>query len=68
MAGLRGLHGDLRGFFVANFSDHDDVGILPQDGAQAAREGKPRLVVHLYLIDAPASTYSTWIFDGDDVD
>ena len=28
MAGLRGFDGDFRGFFVADFSDHQDVGVL----------------------------------------
>ena len=41
VAGERGVDGDLRGFLIANFADHDLVGIVAQDGAQAAREGQP---------------------------
>ena len=33
-----GLHGDLCSFPVAYFADHDDVRVLPQNGAQCARE------------------------------
>ena len=38
----RGLDGDLRGLEVANLADHDDVGVLAQDGAQrgAQRSGR----------------------------
>ena len=31
MACQRGLHGDARGFDVAHFADHDDVGVLTHD-------------------------------------
>ena len=34
VTGERGLDGNLRGFKIANFTNHDDVGVLPQDGAQ----------------------------------
>ena len=36
VAGLRGLDGDFRRFQIADFADHDDVGILAQEGAQSA--------------------------------
>src|SRR6266849_11097310 len=51
MAGLRGLHGDFGGFQVADFANHDDVGILPQDRAQGAGKGKPGTRVDMHLID-----------------
>ena len=38
VAGEGGLDGDLRGFQVARFANEDAVGVLPQEGAQAARE------------------------------
>ena len=42
MAGLRGLQRDARGFRVANLADQDHVGVLPQDGSQAAGERQRR--------------------------
>ena len=39
VAGETGLHGNLRGFQVADFANHDDVRVLPQNGAQRAGEG-----------------------------
>src|SRR6185436_12150192 len=48
----RGLHGDVRGFQVADFADHHHVRVLAQDGAQSAREGHLDLGVHLRLADA----------------
>ena len=38
MAGERRVDGDLRGFLVANFADHDLVGVVTQNGTQAAGE------------------------------
>ncbi len=40
VAGERGLDGDLRGFEVADFTDHDDVRVLAQDGAQGLGKGQ----------------------------
>ena len=51
MAGLRGLHRDLGGFEIADFTDHHHVGVLAKDRAQAAREGHLDLGVHLRLAD-----------------
>ena len=66
VAGLRGLHRDLRGLLIADLADEDDVGILPQDGAQRARERQLRLLVHLRLVDA-GNLVLDRIFDRDDV-
>ncbi len=52
MAGERGLNGDLGGLGVANFTDHDFVGIVPQDGAQAASESQALFFVYRNLRDA----------------
>ena len=52
MAGLRGLHGDLRRIQVADFADHDHVRILTQDRAQTAGEGHLDTQVDLGLADA----------------
>ncbi len=59
MAGQRRADGDLRGFEVADFPDHDGVGILPQDGAQAVGEVEANGGTDLRLIDAVDQ-----IFDG----
>ncbi len=65
MAGERGLNGDLRGFFVANFADHDLVGIVTQNRTQAAGEGEALFFVDGNLRDA-ADLIFDGIFDGDD--
>ena len=52
MSGQARLYGDLGGLEVADLADHHDVGILAQDGAQAAREGHFDLGVDLRLADA----------------
>ena len=44
-----GLHRDLRCLEVADFSDHDDVGVLAQDRAQRTRETEIDLSVYLRL-------------------
>ena len=64
MAGERGLHGDLRGFRVADFADHDHVGVLADDGAQSVGETKTDLRFDLNLIDAAQLVFDR-IFDGD---
>ena len=52
VAGERGLDGDLRGLEVANLTDHDDVGVLTQEGAQRRGEVQADVLVHLDLVDA----------------
>jgi hypothetical protein len=54
----RRLDGDLGGLEVADLTDHDDVGVLPQEGAQRGREVQADVVVHLHLVDA-IRLYST---------
>jgi hypothetical protein len=46
------LNGDLRGFQVARFADHDAVRVLPEKGAQDARERQADVLVHGDLDDA----------------
>ena len=41
VAGERGLDGDLGGLEVADLADHDDVGVLAQEGAQRGGEVQP---------------------------
>ena len=50
--GLRCLDGDFGRFQVANFADHDDVGILAQEGLQRCSKGQSSLVIDVDLIDA----------------
>ena len=42
VTGERGLHGDVRGFVVTNFTDHHDVRVLTENGAQGVGEARGR--------------------------
>ena len=66
MAGQRRLHRDLHSFEIADFADHDDVGVLPQDRAQQACEIEPDLRLYLDLVDAGQLILDR-VFDGYDV-
>ena len=66
VAGQRRLNRNLRGFFVANFSDHDLVRIVAQDRAQAARERQTFLFVHGDLGDAVQLIFDR-VLDRDDL-
>ena len=66
VAGERGVDGDLRGLGVADFADEDLVGIVAEDGAQAAGEGEALLLVDGNLRDA-ADLVLDRVFDGDDL-
>ena len=52
VTGERRLNRDLGCFRVANLSDHDDVGVLTQNGAQRVREVHTDRGLHLHLIHA----------------
>ena len=45
-----GLHRDLSGGDVADFTDHDDVGILPQNRTQRRAERQLPRFVDLHLV------------------
>jgi hypothetical protein len=60
------MDGDLRCFTVADFSDHDDVGILPENRPQACRKRQIDFRIHLHLADAEQLIFDR-ILDGDDV-
>ncbi len=49
VAGQAGLHGDLRRFHIADLAYHDDVGILPQNGAQGLGKAHVDARIHLGL-------------------
>ena len=59
MARHGSLNGNLRRFKIANFTNHDDVGVLSQNGAQSLGEGQVNLRVDLCL-----SHTCQFIFDG----
>src|SRR6202044_445759 len=65
VAGERGVDGDLRGFLVADFADHDFVRVVAQDGAQAAGKGQAFLFVDGNLGDAAHLIFDR-VFNGDD--
>ena len=47
--GLRGADGNFGGFKITNFTDQNDIGVMPQDGAQARGESEADLFAHLDL-------------------
>ena len=65
MTGQRCLHRDLRGFLITNFTDENDVRVMAQDRAQAARECKAGFFIDLDLIDAFELILDR-VFNGDD--
>jgi hypothetical protein len=65
VTGERGADGDLGGVFVADFADHNDVGILAQDVAEGVGEGEPDLGAHLHLVHAGDFVFDR-VLDGDD--
>ena len=66
VAGERGVDRNLRGFLVADFADHDLVGVMTQDRAQAAGKGEALLFVDRDLGDAFHLVFDG-VFDGDDL-
>ncbi len=66
VAGEGGVDGNLSGFLVADFADHDFVGVVAQDGPQAAGKRESLFLVHGNLGDA-ADLILDGIFDGDDL-
>src|SRR5208282_5825543 len=65
VAGEGGVDGDLRGFLVADFADHDFVGVVTQDRTQPAGKREAFLFVYRNLGDA-ADLIFDGVFDGDD--
>src|SRR5215469_8110029 len=59
VAGQRRLNGDLRRFLVADFADHDFVGVVAQNGTQPA--GKRQA---LLFVDGNLGNTSELVFDG----
>src|SRR5690606_19612143 len=66
VTGQRRLDGDLGGFAVAHFADHDHIRILTHDGAQRAGEVEADLRLGLDLVDALDLVLDR-VLDGDDL-
>src|ERR1700674_585260 len=65
VTGERGLNRDLRRLRVADFPNHDLVGIVTQDGAQSASEGQTFFLIDRDLGDATNLVFDR-VFNGDD--
>jgi len=63
MAGHRGFHCDLGRFLVADFSDHDDIGVLAEKRPKGFGESEPDLRVNVGLND-PRQVVLHGIFGG----
>ena len=66
VAGERGIDGDLRGFLVADFADHDLVRVMAQNRTQAARKRQALFFVYRNLGDAADLIFDR-VFNGDDL-
>ena len=66
MAGNGGTDSNLRGFLVTDFADHDDVGVLTQNGTKGGGEGHVSLGVDLGLVDACHGEFHG-VFNSDDI-
>ena len=65
MTGQRRLNSNLRGFGIANFADHDLVGIVAKNRPQSSSKSQSLLFVYRNLRDAAKLVFNR-IFDGDD--
>ena len=61
-----GFDGDIGGFVVANFADHNDVGILAEDGAESIGKAETDFGFNGDLINSGELVFDG-IFDGDDI-
>ena len=66
MAGESGLDSNFGGFGIANFANHDDIRVLPENRAQRIREGEADFFLGRHLVDAGNLEFDR-VFDGDDV-
>ena len=60
------LNGNLRRFDVSNFADHDDVGILAQNGPEQTRKIQPDLRFNLNLVNTCELIFDR-VFHGHDL-
>src|SRR3989344_8948358 len=66
VTGKRGLHRELCRFFIPNLANHDNVGVLAENGTETARKSIFDLGTHLALIDT-VHVVLYWIFQADNV-
>ena len=66
VTGETGVSRDRRRLEIANFTDHDDVRRLAQDGAERGGKGHPDLGIYLYLVD-PVHLILDRLLDRDDL-
>ena len=66
MAGECCLDGGGCGFDIADFADHDDIGVLAEERFERFGEGHPDFFVHLCLCDTIEVVFDG-VFDGGDV-
>ena len=66
VAGERGFHGNVRRLVIANFTDHHDVRVLPQNGAQGTGKGEADIFFCGNLIDSGNLEFDR-VFNGDNV-
>jgi hypothetical protein len=59
-------HRHYGGLYVADFPDHQNVGVLMEYGTQTTRKRQPRLDIDFDLIDAGKLVFDR-IFDNDDI-
>ena len=66
MSGQAGVGRDGCCLCVANFTDHDDVGGLPQNRSERDRKRHPHVRVYLHLINAGHLIFDR-LFHGNDL-
>ena len=66
MAGERGLDRHFRGFVIANFADHDDIGVGAQKCPHRGGKIEANLGIHLHLAQAGLRDFHG-IFSGPDL-
>ncbi len=66
MARKSRLDRDLGGLEVADLTDHDDVGVLAQEGPECGGEVEADPFVHLHLVD-PGQVELDGVFGGGEV-
>ena len=66
MPGQRRADRDFRRFTVTDLTDHDDIGVLPQNRAQTGGKRHAGLVADLHLVDAGQSVFHR-VLDRNDV-
>ena len=66
MSGQRGVDGNFRGFVVADFADHNDVGVLAQQRPQAVGKSVADFRVDLALVNVRDAVFNR-VFNGGNV-